>query len=256
MPRSAPPDLLRLLGSVGPDKPLRLSIAAALAYPDGSMTASGLRLEAGRGRLVIERTAGKDYTTLAAIERMRALCRVPQKESGSGCAPKSETRTAPSASAPYGLSETDRARSARAALHKIAQAPSARSASTLRNKYQPTEARGRHPSEILIADVLAIYLTDVAPRHAREDETKQRVLTLDAWWGDSTLADVNGANCRAYVEHRRAQPWKSAKPTTRGGAAHGDQRLRPRRELEDLRAAINHHRREGLCSEIVVRRLP
>jgi len=34
------------------DAPLRLGIAARLAYPDGSMTASGLRKEAGRGRLV------------------------------------------------------------------------------------------------------------------------------------------------------------------------------------------------------------
>lgn len=42
----------------------------------------------------------------------------------------------------------------------------------LAHKYQPNRARGRHPSEILIADVLAIYLKDVAPRHAREDETK------------------------------------------------------------------------------------
>src|SRR3981189_1105329 len=73
-------------------------------------------------------------------------------------------------------------------------------------KDQPNRSRGRHPSEVLIADVLAIYLTDVAPRHAREDETKQRVLTLDAWWADRTLADVSGANCRAYVEHRTLQP--------------------------------------------------
>ena len=29
-----------------------------------------------------------------------------------------------------------------------------------------------------------------------------------------------------------------------------------RRELEDMRAAINHHRREGLCSEIVSVALP
>src|SRR3954452_21458980 len=126
----------------------------------------------------------------------------------------------------------------------------------LADKYQPNRRRGRHPSEILIADVLAIYLTDVAPRHAREDETKQRVLTLDAWWADKTLADVNGANCRAYVDHRCTQPWKAAKP---------DRTRRPprmvtagaaRRELEDLRAAVNHHRREGLCSEIVSVALP
>lgn len=61
---------------IGPDTPLRLDVAAALAYPDGSMTASGLRGERDRGHLVIERTAGKDYTTLANIARMRELCRV------------------------------------------------------------------------------------------------------------------------------------------------------------------------------------
>jgi hypothetical protein len=69
------------------DTPLRLNIAAALAYPDGSMTASGLRREATKGRLAIERVAGKDYTTLAAIEDMRALCRVARKAPVSGSAP-------------------------------------------------------------------------------------------------------------------------------------------------------------------------
>ena len=57
---------------IGHDQPLRLAVAAALAFPDGSMTASGLRRESARGRLVIERIAGKDYTTLANIEQMRA----------------------------------------------------------------------------------------------------------------------------------------------------------------------------------------
>src|SRR5262249_19701497 len=62
-----------------PDSPLRLAVAAKAAFPDGSMTASGLRREAQRGRLVVERIAGKDYTTLANIERMRELCRVQAK---------------------------------------------------------------------------------------------------------------------------------------------------------------------------------
>src|ERR1700740_6294 len=71
---------------VGDDTPLRLAVAAATAFPDGSMTASGLRRECARGRLVIERIAGKDYTTLANIERMRELCRVEAKvhDCGSG----------------------------------------------------------------------------------------------------------------------------------------------------------------------------
>jgi integrase len=126
----------------------------------------------------------------------------------------------------------------------------------LANKYQPNRKRGRHPSEILIADVLAIYLTDVVPSHAREEETKQRVLTLDAWWSERTLADVNGANCRAYVDHRIAQPWKAAKPEQTGRPARIVTTAAARRELEDLRAAINHHRREGLCSETVSVVLP
>ena len=103
--------------------------------------------------------------------------------------------------------------------------------------------------------LLAIYLTDVAPRHAREDETKQRVLTLDAWWGERSLADVNGANCRAYVEHRKAQPWKSARPEHTWRTPRMVTAAAARRELKDLRAAINHHR-EGLCSEIVSVVLP
>jgi hypothetical protein len=67
---------------ITPDTPLRLEIAAALAFPDRSMTASGLRREGARGRLTIERIAGRDYTTLAHIERMRELCRVEVKVLG------------------------------------------------------------------------------------------------------------------------------------------------------------------------------
>jgi hypothetical protein len=69
--------------AVGLHDPLRLSVAAAVAFPDGSMTASGLRRESARGRLIIERIAGKDYTTLFHIGRMRELCRVQAKEPGS-----------------------------------------------------------------------------------------------------------------------------------------------------------------------------
>ena len=70
------------------DAPLRLTRAAEIAFPDGSMTASGLRKEAAKGRLVIERIANKDYTTLAAIADMRAACRNPvPKRSRSGSEP-------------------------------------------------------------------------------------------------------------------------------------------------------------------------
>src|SRR5262249_59184854 len=74
--------------------------------------------------------------------------------------------------------------------------------------------------------------------------------------GDMTLADVNGANCRAYVQHRTSQQWKSSKPEKTGNAPRMVGEAAARRELEDLRAAINHHRKEGLCSEIVSVALP
>ncbi|MCW2229340.1 hypothetical protein [Bradyrhizobium elkanii] len=54
-------DLSNRRENIGPNEPLRLSVAAAVAFPDGSMTASGLRRENARGRLIIERIAGKDY---------------------------------------------------------------------------------------------------------------------------------------------------------------------------------------------------
>jgi hypothetical protein len=100
---------------IGEDQPLRLALAAALAFPDGSMTSSGLRREAARGRLVIERIAGKDYTTLANIERMRELCRVEARDRVSGCAGPSTIAPGGSRTPPCGSSRTantERARDA------------------------------------------------------------------------------------------------------------------------------------------------
>src|SRR5947209_1200110 len=91
---------------IGPNTPLRLAVAAALAYPDGSMTASGLRREAKRGRLVIERTAGKDYTTLANIARMRERCRVEARVSDCGFARANVTPTESALELQPGLSST------------------------------------------------------------------------------------------------------------------------------------------------------
>ena len=92
-------------GEIGEDAPLRLNIAAALAYPDGSMTASGLRREAAKGRLLIERTAGKDYTTLGAIRQMRELCRREAKGRGCGYDEHAVTEKPESRITQCGLSE-------------------------------------------------------------------------------------------------------------------------------------------------------
>jgi integrase len=95
----------------------------------------------------------------------------------------------------------------------------------------------RPPAAIPVADVLALYGRDIAPKHSRPKETAQRIKALLSFFGRKTLADINGNLCRTYAKERGSD-----------AAA--------RRELEDLRAAINHHRREGLCSAIVEVVLP
>lgn len=64
------------MSEITPTTPLRLAVAASIAFPQGGVTVTSLRLEASRGRLKIERIAGKDFTTLAAIDEMRRLCEV------------------------------------------------------------------------------------------------------------------------------------------------------------------------------------
>jgi len=95
----------------------------------------------------------------------------------------------------------------------------------------------RHPTEIPVADVLALYARDVGRKHARPKETAGRVERLLAFFGHQCLSYVDGETCRAY-------------------AAHSSTDTMARRDLEELRAAINHHRTEGKCSEIVAVSLP
>src|SRR6266567_3144841 len=57
--------------AVGDEDPLRLDVAAALAFPDAT-----LRRERDAGRLTVERIGNRDYTTIAAIQEMREKCRL------------------------------------------------------------------------------------------------------------------------------------------------------------------------------------
>jgi hypothetical protein len=125
---------------IGPDTPLRLEDADRRAFPVGGITVSGLRKEAARGRLEIEVIAGKQFTTLRAIERMRGLCRV-KKEQGSG-SNLQPTRQTECAVPPIGSSETDRAKSALAALKTNAKKNETKLAEHVAGKYTiPTERR-------------------------------------------------------------------------------------------------------------------
>lgn len=95
----------------------------------------------------------------------------------------------------------------------------------------------RDPSRIPVADVLSVYLDDVVPNHARPDESRRRIARIADFFGNKLLSDMNGQLCRAY-----------AKSSSTDAMA--------RRDLEELRAAINHHRQEGLHDRIVSVVLP
>jgi hypothetical protein len=97
---------------LGHDTPLRLDDAAKIAFPDGGMTAGGLRREAKRGRLVIERVAGKDYTTLNHIKRMRELCHAQPNPRDFICGPNAVMLTGSSHITPPGSSSIEVATSA------------------------------------------------------------------------------------------------------------------------------------------------
>lgn len=105
------------------------------------------------------------------------------------------------------------------------------------DKYQPQRERGRDPASILVADVIGVWLDDKVPTQSRPEEAAQRATTLLGFFGNNVLSSVNEAACKRYAASR----------STMAAA---------RRELEDLRAAIIHHHRQGYCAERMTVWLP
>lgn len=109
-------------------------------------------------------------------------------------------------------------------------------ATYIADKYRPPR-KERDIERISVADVLSIYDDDRADSQANRRVFDGAMERLNDWWGSKMLAQVTGETCRAYVATRK----------TSGGA---------RRDLEVLRAAINHHAKEGLHRGIVRVSLP
>lgn len=107
----------------------------------------------------------------------------------------------------------------------------------LHEKHTPTRERNRDPAEILIGDVVTVYLQDVVPSHAKPEETISRLSAINQFFGDKTLSEINGKLCREY-------------------AAQASSLSVARRQLEDLRAAIKYYQREGYVTTIPAITLP
>lgn len=122
------------LTGVSDDTPLRLAIAAKLAFPDGSMSERGLKREIERGRLACERIAGKVYTTFNYIKRMRDECRENHSGSESGSETEKDDRR-------YGSSSTDQRKSAQDALQRMSLALTGRSNNTSQSDISRTSGK-------------------------------------------------------------------------------------------------------------------
>jgi hypothetical protein len=150
----------------------------------------------------------------------------------------------------FGIDESDKAQQALAAY--------------IASKYElKVTSEKRDPSVIPVSDVLTLYLSDVvtAPLKAIAQREKKRLDQLDydrpdikaaltlqkksafrikrlnAFFGSRMLSEVNGALSRAFTKQSSSDAMA-------------------RRDLEDLRSAISHHRKEGLHDKIISVVLP
>jgi hypothetical protein len=126
-------------------------------------------------------------------------------------------------------------RSTGAGPREITKAESA-FADYLNQKVAP-RVRDGDPASVELATVIAIYVEDVAHKHARPKETAARLDRILDHFGAKRLNYLNKKTCEEYV-------------AARGHTAAA------RRELEDLRAAIRHHWEAGLCSSLTPVILP
>lgn len=128
-------------------------------------------------------------------------------------------------------------------------------AAYLADKHSTAPAVLQPASTWLVTDVLRLYMEQIVPSHRRPQKSIERILQLGEWWAGKSLAQVTGTTCRGYVAWRCRMPWKSSKPA-KGKVQRLVTAAGARRELEDMRAAINWHRREGMCREVVEVVLP
>jgi integrase len=129
-----------------------------------------------------------------------------------------------------------------------------RLAAYIAEKNKP-ERKRRDIEEIDVAEVLSVYDEDCREQQLNKVQHDGRIERLAEWWGGKTLADINGETCRAYVRHRQ-QAARKPHPKGVGGGGRKAGIGGPRRDLETLRAAINHHLKAGLHREIVQVTLP
>ncbi len=111
-------------------------------------------------------------------------------------------------------------------------------------KHDPEAGRKGDPNKVRLADAITVYtLKHVEPKLARPDAIKKRLDNVNEKMGDLLIGEIDGEVQETYAEVRAeevAQAWavkgKDKDPSDCYSA--------PRRELEDMAAAINYYGRK------------
>ena len=125
-----------------------------------------------------------------------------------------------------------------ASLHEREKAEAALEAHLAKTHRPPSGAN--QPRQLLVSEVMARYLEEHAPTRPSAAWIADMAEDVIRWWGDKSLAEVNGRNCREYVAWRTTQ--RIAKFTKNEGRKVGTETAR--HELTVLRAAIRYYHRE------------
>lgn len=108
----------------------------------------------------------------------------------------------------------------------------------------PTGPRQLH--ELLIADVMNVYLREHARTTRRPDVIVSAATPIVEWWAGKSLADIKGRTCRDYVQWRTSQQVRQ-QATKKASAVRPVKlvsRATARSDLAYLSAAINYYHRE------------
>ena len=137
----------------------------------------------------------------------------------------------------------------------------------LTERHRPDTGQ-RDLSQILMADVMNLYATDIAPGKASRETIMYHMKALTPFWGTKTLADVKGKTCRKYLDERSAiqsgscgtlkeppqfpplenreyQKNRTSSARTPSCIFRSVKPSTVRRELKTLQAAINHWHKES-----------
>jgi hypothetical protein len=127
------------------------------------------------------------------------------------------------------------------------------------SRHKPTLG-ARDPAAVAIGDVLTAYAEAKEPKSNDRDlklryaDLCDRLDRLAEWWGDKTLSEVKRQACLDYVTWRVAQPRRRAKKQKARAKPISSETAR--RELEDLRSAINAYHAEHVLFAVPVVTMP